>query len=50
MYHPESDSLFEVNSIGEYQRLFDTIDGQLCADVTDDPARWAQYRKENRKR
>ena len=37
MYHPESDCLFEIDR-SEFASLMQTIDGQLCNEVTGMPA------------
>lgn len=36
MYHPESDSLFEIDK-SEWPDIAETIDGQLCTEVTGIP-------------
>lgn len=43
MYHAESDSLFEVDA-SELPALYETYDGGLCVDKTDDLDAWMQYR------
>ncbi len=45
MYHPESDSLFEVDA-SELPELMRTIDGQLSNDVTGDARFESRWRKE----
>lgn len=37
MYHPESDSLFELDA-SELDALYESFDGALCNDVTGMPA------------
>lgn len=45
MYHPESDSLFEVDS-SELPEMMKSIDGQLCNNVTGDPQFEARFKRE----
>ena len=45
MYHPESDSLFEVDS-SELPEKMKSIDGQLCNNVTGDPQFEARFKRE----
>ena len=45
MYHAESDSLFEIDA-SELPSLFKTLDGQLCIDVTGDPAHEQRFKKQ----
>lgn len=44
MYHPESDSLFEIDA-SDLPGLLSTIDGQLCNDVTGSTEWERRFRK-----
>jgi hypothetical protein len=48
MFHPESESIFEVDA-SELPALYESTDGALCNDVTGNPefeARFKQQRSE----
>ena len=45
MYHPESDSLFEMDA-SELPGLMNSLEGQLCNDVTGDPICEDRFRSE----
>lgn len=49
MYHPESDSVFEVDA-SELPLMMESIDGQLCNEVTGDPRYEARFKYEERQR
>jgi hypothetical protein len=49
MYHPESDSLYEVDA-SELPALYQTLDGELSNDVTGDQIQEARFRREFKNR